>query len=188
MFKASILIFLIVSHSGLSKAKTPGGEKVQIAFLEFYNQEGTLVSLERGGRFGHVAISYKGGWLHSYPPRPVEWVPDLNSFGVVSEIFDVYHLPNYNDEFFAKELGKISTIDSEWEDTESTYCAKLVGQILGIPPRPNKWDAPIWRQQELETYSEFGLSPDDIYEHLIANKNQSHVNYISSSGCNQLLQ
>ena len=160
---------------------------IQVAFLEVYNKNGELVRLEPGGRFAHVAISYKGGWLHSHPPYPVQWVPSLEAFGTVAEIIEVHHYPNYFEDYLARQIGKASSLESEWNDKDSTYCSKLVGKILGIPPRPNNWDAPIWRENPLSVYPLWGLSPDDIYEHLMANQNRKTVSYIPAGSCSQSL-
>ena len=180
-----VLLILFLFYTQLTHATAPG--KIKVAFLEFYTADGELISLEPGGRFGHVAISYRGGWLHSFPPRPVEWVPDLEPFGHVAKILEITHAPNYHDDFIRREIGKVSTIDSEWDDQDSTYCAKLIGKILGVPPRVNLWDAPIWREKPREVYTLWGLSPDDIYQHLTVNLVAGHVDYFERLECEHYL-
>ncbi len=180
--KSLILLFTTILFFCTTYGKT------QVAFLEFYDPDGNLVVLEPGGRFGHVAIAYKGGWVHAYPPRPVEWVPDLRVFGKIAEIVEVDHHPLYTEDFIEAQFGIASNVNSEWNDKQTTYCSKFVGKILGIPPRPNNWSAEIWsKNPNSSELASYGLSPDDIYEHLQLNKDRKTTKFITTSTCNSLL-
>ncbi|MCB0390310.1 MAG: hypothetical protein KDD58_03415 [Bdellovibrionales bacterium] len=174
-------IFLLIFCHVASASK-----KIQVAFLEFYNN-GEIVSLEPGGRFGHVAISYKNGWIHSFPPYEVGFTTDLERFGKLAEIIELDAPAAFSEEELINSIGKPTTLISEWHDNDTTYCSKFVGQIIGIPPMRNNWKAPIWQQFPPEEYIEWGLSPDDIYNYLLELKNIKRFRFNSNSQCHKVL-
>ncbi|MCB0357375.1 MAG: hypothetical protein KDD40_10225 [Bdellovibrionales bacterium] len=144
-------------------------QKVRVAFLVFHDHKGKIVQLEPQGRFGHVAISYKNGWVHSYRGRRVEWVEDLSRFGHVALIVDVEQVPENIEDNLIEQFGKPYSLESEWEDPNATHCAKLVGQVLELAAKPTNWSTSFWQFNPLKKYPRRSLSPDDIYEYLMAN-------------------
>lgn len=165
VFQIKILIFVLLS----TPYNFSRSESVYVAFLEFYNKDGERISLEPGGRFSHIALSYDGGWIHAFPPRPVEKAARLDKFGRLTVVLELSDEIIVDQNFLTLQLDKSTSIQSEWSDTQTTYCSKLVGQCFGILARPSLWEAAHWDQVPLKykPTTREGLSPDDVYETLI---------------------
>jgi hypothetical protein len=156
-----ILFFNLVSVSSSASS-------IYVAFLEFH-KDGERIALEPGGRFGHVAVFNEGQWFHAFPPRHVETIDKLDRFGKLTVILELSKDVIVDERFLMNELGKETTVQSEWSDDQTTYCSKLVGQFLGLSPKPCDWSAQHWEQVPLNKRpnTRQGLSPDDIFEALV---------------------
>lgn len=139
--------------------------RVTIAFLEVRNYYGDLVQLEKDGRFAHMAISYKGLWMHAHPLKGVEVVTEekLQKIGLIKERIELPDVEDISAEQAAKFLGKPFDNKYSWDD-HAIYCAELVGKLLGLRPTPMSFDADFWPDQYKALNGELGMSPDDIYQ------------------------
>lgn len=139
---------------------------VRVAFFEYYDARGKIIEFEPGGRFGHVAIEYQGLWLHSYPHRPVEALP-LARIGTPAVILVSDRDPSLTSAQVLPFLHLPYDLYFNWEDTNSTYCSKLIGKLLSLPPEPMTFVTEYWKGRENLPEGEPGLSPDDVYRDLI---------------------
>jgi len=133
-----------------------------VAFIEIRDRHGNIHQLEPGGRFSHIAISYKGRWLHAHPYRGVELVDsaDLEKIGALTQV-SLPEYPELTSDMLKTYLHKPYGSEFSWSD-ETYYCSKLVGKILGMNPEPMSFDAEVWKKTNLR--GDVGLSPDDIYQ------------------------
>lgn len=139
--------------------------QAKVAFLESRDRKGHLVQLEAGGRFSHVAISYKGKWLHSHPFRGVEIVSseELQKMGHIAEVVSLAETPELSAEQLKNFLGKPYDKDFSWQDDERFYCSELIAKILGLPPEPMKFSAAAWPVRFQKLRGQPGVSPDGLY-------------------------
>ena len=136
--------------------------QVYVAFIEVRTPDGKLVQFEPGSRFAHSAISYKGYWLHSYPPRGVE----LTTFDQLQKIGTVTIVPLKNvapltQAEVSKYLGKPFDYYYSWND-DSIYCSELIAKLLRIKPVPMDFSAPIWPKNYKKFHGMPGMSPDGL--------------------------
>lgn len=139
--------------------------KVTVAFLQVRNYHGQVVQLEPGGQFAHMAISFKGMWLHAHPLKGVELVSTekLSKIGVIQEQIELSDIEELDETKVAKFLGKPFDGDYSWND-DAIYCAELVAKLLGLRPTPMTFDSALWPPQYQALSGKLGLSPDDIYQ------------------------
>lgn len=78
--------------------------KVTVAFLQVRNYHGQVVQLEPGGQFAHMAISFKGMWLHAHPLKGVELVSTekLSKIGVIQEQIELSDIEELDETKVAK--------------------------------------------------------------------------------------
>jgi len=119
------IIFLLVPLTASAE--------VEVAFIEMRTPDGKTLQLERGGRFAHIAISYRGKWLHAHPFYGVEIVESekLERIGVIKEVWTVSGLTSLDREEVARFIGKPFDSSYSWSD-EKIYCSELVGKCSGI--------------------------------------------------------
>lgn len=157
-FLIRILLFLTLPHLAVAE--------VHIAFIELLGPQGRVIQLTPGGRFGHSAISYQGGWLHAYPRRGVEVtsLEDLESIGRVVEIVTLVGRAEPSPQEVDQYLGRAFDYDYSWTD-EKIYCAELLAKLLGLEPEPMIFDEKLWPGDKYQKLNgQPGLSPDAIYE------------------------
>lgn len=157
---SSIVLFVCVVFFGYPSSAQAG---VHVAFFEIRDTSGRLVQLEVNGRFAHVAISYRGGWLHAHPIRGVERVESLSEIGAATEILVQPSLPDLSEANVAPFLGRAYDPRFRWDDLSSTYCSKLVAQLLAVEPIPMTFATEHWSDRSELPHLEPGLSPDDLY-------------------------
>ncbi len=141
--------------------------KVTVAFLQLRDPQGNVVQLETGGRFYHVAISFKGKWLQAHPYRGVEMVTmdKIREIGEITEWIEISDLEDLEDKKVEKFLGKPFDHSFLWDD-EKIYCAELVGKLLDLKPTPMTFDPAHWPKEYQKFNGLPGMSPDDIFEAL----------------------
>lgn len=154
-----ILSFCLVFASSLAGAAS------RVAFFELRQKDGQLIPLEQGGHFYHVAIEVPGGWMHAHPFYGVQSVRDIQQLGQLYSIIQTDLNPDWK--IAQTQVGKKFSLQDPWNDSKSTYCSKLVAQILNLPPT-------LMRNGQ-----GWGLSPDDLYEIL---KNRPHLESKSCRG------
>lgn len=127
------------------------------------------LELEPNGRFFHVALSYRGGWLHAHPTRGVEFVSSVSELGSHVEIWENPNVPDPKKRWVQRELRKPYDPLFRWEDRSTTYCSKLVGRFLKIPPTVMTFLGQFWRASARPEWARLphpvgalGLSPDEI--------------------------
>jgi hypothetical protein len=137
----SFILALIFSSIGFAK--------VQVAFFEYRTKDGQIYPIEIGGRLYHVAIQYKDKWLNAHPFYGVQLVDDVHQIGQLYSIIEIdREIPNGK---FNAELGKKFSLDDPWKNSKTSYCSKLVAQILDISPT------------KMKSRKGWGISPDDLY-------------------------
>jgi hypothetical protein len=140
----------------------PGAFAARVALLENYHR-GQLMRLEPGGQFAHVAIAVRDRYLHAHAAVGVEMTDSLDAFGVNIHVFENPAVPEPTDEQVRRYLRLRYHPRLEWNDNDgTTYSARLVGELLGIAPRPALFQAEIWAGYDAG--STVGLSPDDIHQ------------------------
>lgn len=140
---------------------------VDVAFFEVRLRDGTLLQLEKDGRFAHVAIRVGNRWLHSHPRNGVELVDSLREIGDAKQILSSDDEEEISAEIANEVVGLPYDFNFNWDDTTSTYCSKLVAQILGVPPMPMKFDGPYWEKfKKPANEGQPGVSPDGLYRSL----------------------
>ena len=154
--------------AGLALPAVSAHASVQVAFLEFYTPEGKLVQLEPGGRFAHVAISYRGGWLHSHPFRGVEVITTegLSRMGKITSVVNLPQLKEIPETTAARFLGRPYDAEFSWSD-EKVYCSELIAKIFGLTPEPMHFDPKLWPEKYRKLEGLPGLSPDKVYRRLL---------------------
>lgn len=126
--------------------------KVKVAFFELKAQDGQYLSLETGGRLYHVAIQYGDRWLDAHPFEGVREVNDVHSLGHLYSVIELDRdIPSGK---YIIEMGKTFSTTDEWSNNKTTYCSKMVAQILDIPP------------SQMTTRAGLGISPDRLYHAL----------------------
>lgn len=145
-----------------------GFASVEIAFIELRNYQGELIELEPNGKFAHMAISYKGHWLHSHPFRGVEIIPQdkLEEIGTINAIVTIPETPSLTEVQVKKFLGKPYDTEFSWSD-ERIYCSELIAKLLHIEPKPMSFASKAWPESFRAFKGKLGLSPDDIFKALI---------------------
>src|SRR5690606_32020109 len=93
---------------------------ISVAFFEARDAEGQLLQLESDGRFFHVAVSYRGGWVHAYPRRGVEWVTSLSEIGAPQVVLRHKRHPQLRDEDVLPLIGMPFDLTYTWEDPGTT--------------------------------------------------------------------
>lgn len=175
----SLLVFQLIF---MSLATYADSRPVEVAFLIAYDHYGNPIRSERGGRFSHVAISYRGQWLHAHPKTGVELTDNLHEYGSVEEVLTHPDWKEPNIAQVLRWLGKPFDLDLDWFNPDSTYCSKLVGQLLGLHPHNMKFTGDIrWGYSHL--VGKKGMSPDYIHREL---KRRGFVR--QNIQCSQLLQ
>ena len=147
-------------------------QALQVALIAFQDASGKIVPLEAGGHYGHVALRVqmpdgKLQWLHAHPYYGVVLQQDISHKNEVIDIFSA-GTEEIQYEHIRDYVGLKYDPQFRWEDPLTTYCSKLVGQILNMKPKPMHFDAPFWKDQKDHLQSgALGISPDDIYRELL---------------------
>lgn len=127
------------------------------------DHQGRIVEFEQGGQFGHIAVSYKGLWLHAHPKRGVELTKNLKDFGneFIVLTSDDYDEPT--EKFVKSQLGKPFSYLKPWEDEAYQYCSKLISQAFGIAPTEMTFSGPGWQGRKDVPKGALGSSADKLY-------------------------
>jgi hypothetical protein len=163
-----ILNFILLISLWVSTSQA----RVSVAFFELRDQAGKLIQLEPGGRFGHVAIEVDGGWLHADIYRGSEWVSSWKKMGWIDT--DKNHVVVLSDDGLEDiHFVRIQSLVGlpydpgfRWDDLSSTYCSKLIAQILDVPPSPMDFSAEYWKDKRDLPVGQPGVSPDGLYREL----------------------
>lgn len=169
-----ILFFCSWSHADVS-----------VIFFQIQDGQDRVVQLEEGGDFFHVALQLEDGtWIHSHPKRGVEIItnPVLLSKNFV--ILTHPDWPSIRRDSVKKFLGLPFDFTYDWVDQKSTYCSKLVGELLDIKPLPMSFRSEHWKYSRTQVSNGMGLSPDDLYSIL---KNSGFLEITISGTCQSLL-
>jgi len=165
----TVWIFFILTLSVSAQA-------VQVAF--FIEDLSPQSGLE--GELTHVAISYKGKWLHSHPSRVsgrlvshpgVHLTQNLTELGLNFIVFENLNVPDPTDDFYDKFKDMSFNMFAEWNSTTETHCSIIGGKFLKMNPLPMKFKSSVWRLHEAQVKSmrgKPGLSPLDIFKNIEA--------------------
>jgi hypothetical protein len=144
---------------------------VSVAFFEMYDHRQQRVELEKGGRFYHVAISTEAGWLHVSPKDGVELFESLDQVALKTVVLTDETRPTLSLQDIAPYLNLPFDYGYRWNSKNSTYCSKLVANLLKIKPLPMTFESSHWKWAQLPSRRGKGLSPDDLYAALKGRKN-----------------
>ncbi len=141
---------------------------VEVAFIEMRDYDGQVIQLEPNGKYAHMAISYRGNWLHAHPFRGVEVVSkeELEKMGEIKVILTKSDFEALSEVEVARYLGKPYDSEFSWSDAK-IYCAELIAKLLGINPLPMSFDAEFWSEELQRMKGLLGLSPDDLFPVLL---------------------
>ncbi|HRK03217.1 MAG TPA: hypothetical protein PLH57_11180, partial [Oligoflexia bacterium] len=167
----ALLVFLFFAVAFTTTI--PAEAVVRVAFLTKKNAEGHLLRLHPTGHgFYHVAVSYKGRWLHAHPNGGVQISKSLRRFGQIAAVLEHRKLREPSTRFVRKIRGLPYDPAFRWNEPESFYCSKLLAKHFRLPPTPMTFHGSHWgeyfRQLGLpKPINEVGLSPDEVYDLLI---------------------
>ncbi|MES2854501.1 MAG: hypothetical protein V4692_01505 [Bdellovibrionota bacterium] len=140
---------------------------VEVAFFEVKLRDGSVLQLEKDGRFAHVAIKIENGWLHSHPRKGVEFNSTLEEIGDAKEILSNESIADFSFTEIEHLVGLPYDYAFDWNDPLSSYCSKLVALLLGINPTPMKFEGPYWEKFKKHKAEGLpGVSPDGLYREL----------------------
>lgn len=141
----------------------------EIVFFQGRHLDGSIHQLEPGGSFFHAAIRVGNQWLHAYPGRGVEMINNLATISDGVFVLQNPGGPELKMSDIEGWLGLPFDFSYRWANPNATYCARLIADILNIPPQTMKFAAPIWANQVHPQHiaGELGLSPDDLFIALV---------------------
>ncbi len=144
--------------------------QVEVGFLELHHWNGEIWYLEPGFPYAHLAIRYRGKWLHAHPVRGVELI-DSKALSAVGDLKKVLtaNLPDVSQETVSSYLGLSYDSEFSWSN-EKIYCAELVAKILRIPPSPMHFDPLLWPESYLKYEGRPGSSPQKIYDYILKHR------------------
>lgn len=139
---------------------------VRVAFLELVDIHGRPFRLEPDFPYGHIAISFENGWVHSYPGVGVEWVSytKLKTYGRVREFIDL-DIPALSHAQVNEIMGLPYDTEFSWGG-DKVYCSELVAKMLRMKPVPMHFDPKIWPAKYQQFEGLPGISPGIIYRRL----------------------
>ncbi len=158
--------------------------EIKVAFFRCYTPSLKAVQLTPGGKFCHVAISHNGGWLHAHPVDGVKWkknLPEITGGRCENILIDI-SAPAVPHEEVTPWIGKPYDASFRWETKEATYCSKLVGCLLKVPPTLMTFKSPFWNGFKDLPVNEVGISPDEIYHELLRRNYQEDDDSSQSLG------
>jgi hypothetical protein len=145
---------------------------VQVAF--FVDDDNPGLSLE--GEFTHVAISYRGRWLHAHPSTVngrlskfpgVHLTQNLIEIGLNFVVFENLDVEDPSEDFYNKFKDRSFDILADWNSKTETHCSILVGKHLGVKPAKMKFKSAFWRNVDVSSVKgKLGVSPKEIFEHV----------------------
>lgn len=136
---------------------------VDIAFVPMRNADGSILQFEEGGRFVHMAVSFRGQWLHAHPKNGVELTRDLSGFGDEMLVLTSDHFNEPSEEFVKANLGKAFSYLKPWDDENYSYCAKLVAKIFDIKPSIMTFSSDRWKNRTNLPRGKLGTSADKLF-------------------------
>lgn len=160
MKKLMLAFFLFFSASTFATVK--------MAFLQLKHPDGRIVQFEKGGEFGHVAVSYKGQWLHAHPKRGVELIDRLDDLGTIAVILKSEEWVEPTDAFVESILGLPFSIRKAWDDERFSYCTKLIARYYDMEPKIMNFSSASWKGIPDLPRGQKGLSADDLYQALFS--------------------
>ncbi|MEZ4813876.1 MAG: hypothetical protein R3A80_01550 [Bdellovibrionota bacterium] len=162
---------------------------IDIAFFVRTQANGQIEVYEEGTLYSHVAIRVGDQWLEARPWYGVHLTNDTSSMGVITEILSDPSIPEPNDAFLEKVLGKKYFLFADWDDPEIYNCTKLVAKLLGIEPNPMNFDPMLWGNRFQEYLGKPGLSVGELYTELEERSFESEIIESKiSGGCRKHLQ
>ncbi|MBO9665605.1 MAG: hypothetical protein J7501_02180 [Bdellovibrio sp.] len=160
----------------LSTAPFGANASVKVAFFEARDANGKIVTMEKGGRFIHVAISVGNKWMHAHPYWGVQLVDSLKKIGDPAVILTDESVADLNESQVQKYLRQKYDSSFSWEDHDKTYCSKLIANILQISPSPMQFTGTVWQFQNRARAQGVGVSPDDVFNELKSRGYHSWMN------------
>lgn len=159
-------------------------EKPAVIFLSVTDPSGQKIDLDpaepSGKAFFHVAISHRGGWLHSQTWAGVQKTRSMEPYGHVELILEPSRTEwNRIKTLYPSEseidnlIGRKFDFFFNWATDQELYCSELVAKILKIKPIPMRFGGPYWqkyfekRGQPMPHSKSKGMSPDSLYTALI---------------------
>ncbi len=121
-----------------------------------------------GSKFSHVAISYRGRWLHTHPYRGVELATQktLQEMGRIASTILIPDHAEPDDAFVNSILGTPYETQYSWESNRY-YCSKLIAKILDLRPAPMNFNAAAWPAYFKRYNGLLGISPQGVFNQLV---------------------
>lgn len=142
---------------------------VRVAFFEAYDHTGKVIRLLPDSEYFHVAIQIENVWYHTDQMEGVTVLEAFNDLGpqytlksiLVNNAIDLpssVMLPYLNMPF---------DLYYDWSNPKTTYCSKLIANILDIKPSVNLFQSTYWSQARGLKKGQEGVSPDELYAKLL---------------------
>lgn len=149
----------------------------RVAFLELRRADGSVIVLEDGFPFAHVAVAVDDGWVHASPKRGVEWVDDegLSAVGRVAFVVDSA-VDSFDDAALVRMMGRPFDFRYDWSD-ERVYCSELVAKLIGMAPLTLEFDPRYWPSSYASMNGAPGVSPGALYRYLTRGSWSDRVDY-----------
>ncbi len=151
---------------------------VEVAFFQVKDEHGKIYSSEPGGQFYHSAVKTDMGWVEVHVYYGVHVATD-NIYQRKEFTLSLINneLPGITESQVKEWLGKPFDYTFNWSTQNSSYCSKLVANLLdpNILPLPFQSSEYVYPSGKRIKYSDtVGLSPDDLYKILLEEKNFKH--------------
>lgn len=162
-----MLIVLIASHFVFIQEAS---SQAMVAFFEKFDEQGSRIELEPGGRFFHVAIWNGTAWVHAHPSYGV--IESSEKVASIGELAVILRHDSYSSDHLNKLkrwLNRPYDHQFDWSRSDCFYCSELVAKALGVEPHLEMgFRASHWQESLVNLpRGELGLSPDDLIEPLI---------------------
>lgn len=157
--KLLVLLSLLFSKCVLAKTR--------IAFFKTYSQ-GKLIQFSAEGQYTHVAIEFNEKWIHADPYYGVVVIDHLSEVSIKEYQVDLLEHPEdlIPTNLIEKYIGLPYDHNFTWSD-DAIYCSELIAKLLGLKPRPMKFNTEIWNNDYTSKRGLPGLSPDDLFSNLM---------------------
>lgn len=143
----------------------------RVAFFEAYDHNGKVIRLLPESDYFHVAIQIEDVWYHTDQYEGVAVLKRLSDLGPQFKLKSL--LASVDKALSTSAIEPFLKLPFnfyyDWDDPNTTYCSKLVANLLGVEPSVNLFESPYWSQAYGVKKGEKGISPDELFEKLSKN-------------------
>lgn len=143
-------------------------EPVRVAFFKGYDEQGKEVRLTDDGEYFHTSIQIEGVWYEVETKEGVRRMASVTEHPYLKlrRVLEKNIGLSYKD--IAPYMGLPFDTKYYWDDPESSYCTKLIANLLNVSPRPMSFEGENWENALHAPKGTLGLSPDELYKELLS--------------------